>query len=346
MDIPTHEWEGRWFRCLMWWVYPKKLEPEAQARARAHAEDFYNTQPEWKLSELETSCSDEGEQMAAEFIDAVRHASRSFGEFSWFLFRDFSHLNWRAHAWKHIASENLEHVGRDVLHPLDLEMRLDGMSESAFKDLLSRAKQKDLSAVIRLTQLFPYENEIQQAVESYIQEHDLEWSLEWNFGDLPSAGDLAKQLVDQMFRESDKAQEFRGRLVTLTSDRAVKGSEKSIRSKAKGAGRPGKTLQPEPLEILLLMGDAIFIQLREVNGLLKRRADSREERERFLRHHYPWIEKLRVEGKDESHEEPLSELLKMPPQKAAVFIASAILDVSTSKIDKDVRRGRSRNRGT
>ena len=132
----------------------------------------------------------------------------------------------------------------------------------------------------------------------------------------------------------------------MTSDRAVKGSEKSIRSKAKGAGRPGKTLHPEPLEILLLMGNALFIQLREVNGLLTRCVDSRERRERFLRHHYPWIEEIRVEGKDESQGEPLPKLLKMTPEKAAVFIASAILGVSTSKIDKDVRRGRSRNRGT
>ena len=140
MGVPTHDWEGRWFRCLRCWVYPKNLEPKVQARIRAHPEDFYNAQPEWKLCELETSRSDEAEEMAAEFINAARRASLAFGEFSWFQFRDFNYLNWRPHAWKHIASENLVHVGRDVLHPLDLEMRLGGMSESAFKDLLSRAK--------------------------------------------------------------------------------------------------------------------------------------------------------------------------------------------------------------
>ena len=340
MEIPTHDWEGRWFRRLSWWVYPIELEPEVRSRVRALPESFYNAQPEWKLSKLEASSPEEGERMASEFIDAARGAARAFGEFTWFLFRDFSHLNRRAHAWKHIASENLEHAGRDVFRPLDREMRLEGMSESDFKDLLSQAKQKELSAVIRLTRLFPYENEIQEAVESYVQEHDLKW----NIGDLPTAGDLAKQLVDQMFRESDEAKDLRSRLVTLTSDRAVKGSEKSIRSKARGAGRPGKTLHPEPLEILLLMGDALFIQLREVNGLLTGRVDLRERRERFLRDHYPWLEELRVERKGEAPGNSLSKLLEMTPEKAALYIASAILDVSTSKIDKDVRRGRSRAR--
>jgi hypothetical protein len=95
------------------------------------------------------------------------------------------------------------------------------------------------------------------------------------------------------------------------------------------AGQPGVFMHPGYLKESLIVGQALFKQLRQVSALLKRFDRSEVSRNRVLIELYPFLNLLR-EGEETV---PLLVFLEMKPRDAAFCMVQTLVKESRSKIE-------------
>ena len=144
----------------------------------------------------------------------------------------------------------------------------------------------------------------------------------WNGARIPSAGDLIAECVATVYRDPNPkaAQKARRTAEILLSKKAASGLVVE-------AGQPGVFMHPGYLKESLIIGQALFKQLRQVSALLKRFDRSEVSRDRFLIELYPFLNPLREGGVS------LLEFLEMGPRDAAFCIVEPLVKESRSKIE-------------
>lgn len=331
MEASGRNWEGQWFRCYGWWVYPVSFESKVRFSIESNR-DGYDDQPKWSFGQIKARDLDQAHEVVGEFVQAVRHASY---EYCWPLSHALSKAQWQKHSWKHVTYNDLKLAAEDTVRPKIPEMRFHGFDIGSIRRLFVGAFEKNLSAVAFLTHLFPDENEKEAIAKSYLE--GFSHAIDVDLKGIPSAGDLASDYVMEMYRDpnSREAEQAREKLEFLISPKSLKGQ-------VRAAGRPYEVLHDESVAIVHRMSAALFRQIREMDRFLARFEVSEDARIPFLVEKLPWISGLRVQ---EEYDEPLRALLSKHPTEGAPFLAHLVLPhLSPSTIEKAAYKQRSPKR--
>ena len=333
--------KGRWLCQSGWWLFPKCVVPRrfeipdrrmetctsARESCKAVLQDavdadviLYSAQPRWSLADIQVSRA-EVPELVAEFLKFVEVTAL---EFCWVLPFGCHRKDLKRHAWKHVSYSVLKELTADIKarRYSPPEVIIDELGgRDAARASFRCAERRDPKAVSRISAFLPTESGRQAAARALF--HDCEPSEP--VPHVPGIVELGIRYLRIIAQNphSPEADRARGDLRQLVSARTVKGSSLS-------KGRPRAGYHREAVEAMLLMGNALFLQLREVKGLLDKQQEPRRVTE-----FYPWLSPVL---KDKDYD--LQSLLKTEPFRAGALIVSHLLEISPSKIEKLVYRRR------
>ena len=371
---PANVRKGRWFYCDGWIVFPKteasvawlrekrrlsadtekacrQLESKARSllakagtsgRPPGQVAEFheraidlllqatvksettkYNTQLDWSLGDPDATSPAKATEIAQEFVSFARLASEEFGWGSHILTRD---MDLPTHSWKHVAFEHmqsaLEFYPPGVFSPPGARLRLLG-ADDVGKRLLGMAAKGDPRAVARLNHLFRSKSNMLDGARLLLGKDAAREVV----NDIPSPGSLAAAYTGAVFRDpdSEEAENARRSLMLLVSKAALKGA-------TPGGGRPQIPHDEESVELAYTMGYGLSVQLRRVDRFLGGFVPSGEERISRLAELYPSLcQWLRTD---------IVSFLEFRPTQGACQIASIVLGISPSKVEKTVYKER------
>lgn len=285
---------------------PRLLREAATAMLRYKA--MYNNQPRWSLREFDIRSQREALAIVQEFQQFASFASHNFG-WSWQDPGDYE--EWQRHAWKHIDFPSIESMDSSGFFFSEAESARNNTKD--LEAVVQAAIRKNPEAVARLDALFPNETEKHQALTGLSPSENHR---------IPSSEDLALDLVTTIKRKPDSSEADRARrdLGILVSRRAITG--------AVHVGRLRVPHSNKFVAQVFKMSYALARQIKEVNSFLESYQPSASKRVHLLRPYYPWLGSATVLD--------LPALATTKPIEAAGHIASHVLKVSPSKIQKIV----------
>jgi hypothetical protein len=267
----------------------------------------------------------EARAVLTEFMALADKAAWEFGWISNFPHRRSKH-NWRKHGWKHVSFNAIIEIRDDFVKFLPPEMRpeLIGPAEEA-RAVFRAAESHEPTAVARLQHLFPRHDGLSEATEVlFVYEGKREI-----LAKIPLVEELAADWAAQAVEhpESSEAQQARKKLRLLVAKSSALGSTAD-------GGRSRVPWHEEVVDIVFVASYCLGVQIRQVNGLLAKTEAGVGKRNRELANCYPQLQMM------QGPPGCVSNCLASQPTQIACIIASQVLKISPSKIEKIVYRGR------